>query len=192
MKRDRGQTLMRRIPPRAPRQSRGLPAAEPATCEDPETPVHILKPRTWHAALQDQYLLPEAKIVCDQQRLWLGSRSKHPQQTAKHCLSPCCCRLMLFNAANGKAPRGSQFCALHLVKRADGSDALLVLTTAASLRGARNPSAFCACPTVRPARSAPTGPSMHGTSLFASVWLMIFLLGSRPEYLLRRARQLSR
>jgi hypothetical protein len=37
-----------------------------------------------HAALQDQYLLPEAKIVCDQQRLWLDSRSKRPQQATKH------------------------------------------------------------------------------------------------------------
>jgi hypothetical protein len=63
---------------------RGLPAAEPSTRQNPETPVRILKARMRHAALQDQYLLPEAKIVCDQQRLWLDSRSKRPQQATKH------------------------------------------------------------------------------------------------------------
>ena len=32
--------------------------------------------------------MPEAKIVRDQQRLWLDSRSKRPQQTAKHLPLP--------------------------------------------------------------------------------------------------------
>ena len=68
-------------------EERGLPAAEPATRENPETPVRILKTRTRYAALQDYQLLPEAQIVCDQHRLWLDSRNKLPQQTAKHYLS---------------------------------------------------------------------------------------------------------
>jgi hypothetical protein len=46
-------------------EERGLPAAEQATRQNPETPVHILKVRPWLAALQDYQLLPEAKIVCD-------------------------------------------------------------------------------------------------------------------------------
>jgi hypothetical protein len=62
----------------------GLGPVEPATRQNPETPVHILKVRPWLAALEDYQLLPEAKIVCDQQRLWSDSRSKRPQQTAKH------------------------------------------------------------------------------------------------------------
>jgi len=37
--------------------------------------------------LQAYQLLPEAKIVCDLQRLWLDSRKKRPKQTAEHCLS---------------------------------------------------------------------------------------------------------
>src|SRR5262245_21808598 len=97
-------------------EERGLPAAEPATRQNPETPVHILKARPRLAALQDYQLLPEAKIVCDQQRLRLDSRSKRPQKTPKHCLSPCCRtarRLMLINAVNGNGPCGSQFCALQ-------------------------------------------------------------------------------
>jgi hypothetical protein len=65
-------------------EEKGLPAAEPATRQNPETSVRILKARMRLAALQDYQLLPEAKIVCDQQRLWLDSRSKRPQQTAKH------------------------------------------------------------------------------------------------------------
>jgi hypothetical protein len=59
-------------------EERGLPAAEPATRQNPETSVHILKARPWLAALEDYQLLPEAQIVCDQQRLWLDSRSKRP------------------------------------------------------------------------------------------------------------------
>jgi len=69
-------------------EERGLPAAEPATRQNPETTVHILKARPRPAALQDYQLLPEAKIVRDQQRLWLDSRSKRPQQTAKHLPLP--------------------------------------------------------------------------------------------------------
>jgi hypothetical protein len=65
-------------------EERGLPAAEPATRQNPETSVRVLKARTRLAALKDYQLLPEAKIVCDQQRLWLDRRSKRPQQTAKH------------------------------------------------------------------------------------------------------------
>ena len=64
-------------------EERGLPAGEPAIRENPETPVHIFKARPRLAALQDYQLLSEAKIVCDQQRLWLDSRNKRPQQTAK-------------------------------------------------------------------------------------------------------------
>src|SRR5215831_6203580 len=59
-------------------EERGLPAAEPATRQNPETTVHILKARPWLAALQDYQLLAEAKIVCDQKCLWLNCRSKHP------------------------------------------------------------------------------------------------------------------
>jgi hypothetical protein len=59
-------------------EERGLPAAEPATRQNPETSVHILKARPWLAALQNYQLLAEAKIVCDQKCLWLNSRSKHP------------------------------------------------------------------------------------------------------------------
>ena len=37
-----------------------MPVAEPATRQNPETPVRILKARPRLAALQDQQLLPEA------------------------------------------------------------------------------------------------------------------------------------
>jgi len=39
------------------------------------------------AALQDQQLLPEAKVIRDQQHLWPDSRGDYPQQTAKHSSS---------------------------------------------------------------------------------------------------------
>ena len=66
----------------------GSPAIEPPTRQNPETPVRaflvrILKARTWLAALQDYQLLPEAKIVCNQQRLWSDSRSKRPQANSE-------------------------------------------------------------------------------------------------------------
>jgi sulfur transfer protein SufE len=44
----------------------------------------VLEARPRRPALQDQQLLPEAKITGDQQHLWLESRSNSPQQTAKH------------------------------------------------------------------------------------------------------------
>src|SRR5262245_41141573 len=109
-------------------EERGLPAAEPATRQNPETTVHILKARPRPAALQDYQLLPEAKIVRDQQCLWLDSRSKRPQQTAKHCLCPCCrtaTSLMPFNAVNGNGPCGSQFCALQVLDRGEHDVALV-------------------------------------------------------------------
>jgi hypothetical protein len=65
----------------------GLPAAEPATRQNPETPVHILTAQPWLAALQDYQLLPKAKIVCDQQRLWSDSCSNRLQQTVALLLS---------------------------------------------------------------------------------------------------------
>jgi hypothetical protein len=65
-------------------EHRGSPADEPPTRQNPETPVGILDAWPWFASVQDQQLLPEAKIVCDQQRLWSDSRSNRPQQTAKH------------------------------------------------------------------------------------------------------------
>jgi hypothetical protein len=65
-------------------EHRGSPANEPPTRQNPETPVGILEAWPWFASVQDQQLLPEAKIVCDQQRLWSDSRSNRPQQTAKH------------------------------------------------------------------------------------------------------------
>jgi len=43
-------------------EERGLPAAEPATRQNPETSVHILKARPWLAALQDYQLLPETRL----------------------------------------------------------------------------------------------------------------------------------
>jgi hypothetical protein len=54
-------------------EERGSPATEPVHGNNPETPVRILKAWPWLAALQNQELLPEAKIVGDQQRLWLDS-----------------------------------------------------------------------------------------------------------------------
>ena len=59
-------------------EHRGSPA------KNPETPVGILEAWPWFASVQDQQLLPEAKIVCNQQRLWSDSCSNRPQQTAKH------------------------------------------------------------------------------------------------------------
>jgi hypothetical protein len=82
-----------------------LPVNEPPACENPETTVRIREAWPRLSALQDQQLLPEAKIVGDQQRLWLGSRSNRPQQTVKHFASPPSCwtsrRLMPFNVING-------------------------------------------------------------------------------------------
>jgi len=65
-------------------EQRGSPTNERSTCQNPETPVRILEARPWLAALQDQQLLAEAKIVCDQQQPWPHGGSKGPQQTAKH------------------------------------------------------------------------------------------------------------
>jgi hypothetical protein len=60
-------------------EHRASPANEPPTRHNPETPVGILETWTWFVSVQDQQLLPEAKIVYDQQRLWSGSRSNRPQ-----------------------------------------------------------------------------------------------------------------
>jgi hypothetical protein len=66
----------------------GSRANEPPTRENPETLVHLLEARPRRPALQDQQLLPEAKIIGDQQHLWLESRSNSPQQSAKHTPLP--------------------------------------------------------------------------------------------------------
>src|SRR5262249_31805676 len=94
-------------------EERGPPAAEPATRQNPETSVHILKARPRLAALQEYQLLPEGKIVRDQQSLWLDSRSKRPQQTAKHLPRPLLLTHQAADAVNRNGPCGSQFCALQ-------------------------------------------------------------------------------
>jgi len=95
-------------------QQRGMPPIQPATRQNPETPVRILKARTWLAPLEDHQLLPQAKIVCDQQRLWLDNRSNRPQQTAKHrALSPFLNRQeadAVSIASMTMGPCGSQLC----------------------------------------------------------------------------------
>jgi hypothetical protein len=54
-------------------EHRRSPADEPPTRQNPETPVRILEAWPWFAALQNHQLLPEAKIIRDQQHLfgWL-------------------------------------------------------------------------------------------------------------------------
>jgi hypothetical protein len=54
------------------------------------TPVGILKTWPWFASVQDQQLLPEAKIVCDQQRLWSDSRAIAHSKQRNIDLSPWC------------------------------------------------------------------------------------------------------
>src|SRR5262249_44206279 len=65
-------------------EQRGSPATEPPIRQNPKTPVRIREARPRLAALQDQQLLAEAKIVCDQQQPWPHRGSKDPQQTVKH------------------------------------------------------------------------------------------------------------
>jgi hypothetical protein len=69
-------------------EQRRAPTNEPPTYENPEATIRILEAWPWLAALQNQQLLPEAKIICDQQHLWSDSRSNRPQQTAKHSPLP--------------------------------------------------------------------------------------------------------
>src|SRR5215467_13523781 len=69
-------------------EERGSPAAEPPTRQNPETPVRFLKARPWRAALQDRQLLPEAKVIRDQQHPWPHRGSKGPKQPAKHSRLP--------------------------------------------------------------------------------------------------------
>src|SRR5262249_26509599 len=69
---------------RVSNEHRGSPENEPPTRQNPETTVGILLAWPWFVSVQEQQLLPQAKIVCDQQRLWSDSRSNRPQQTAKH------------------------------------------------------------------------------------------------------------
>jgi hypothetical protein len=59
-------------------EERGLPTAEPAARQYPETPVRIVKARPRLAALQDYQLLPKAKIVCDQQAPLVGQPQQAP------------------------------------------------------------------------------------------------------------------
>jgi hypothetical protein len=69
-------------------EQRRAPFNEAPTYENPEATIRILEAWPWVAALQNQQLLPEAKIICDQQHLWSDSRGNRPQQTAKHSPLP--------------------------------------------------------------------------------------------------------
>src|SRR5262245_43823046 len=69
-------------------EQRRAPINEPPTCENPEETIAILEAWPWVAALQNQQLLSEAKIICDQQHLRPDGRSNRPQQTAKHSPLP--------------------------------------------------------------------------------------------------------
>jgi hypothetical protein len=60
-------------------EQRGSPADEPPVRQAPETPVRIREAGPRLAALQDQQLLAQTKIVCDQQHPWPHGGSNGPQ-----------------------------------------------------------------------------------------------------------------
>jgi hypothetical protein len=85
--------------------------------------IRILEAWPWVAALQNQQLLPEAKIICDQQRLWSDRRRNRPQQTAKHSRPPPRCwtsrRLTLFNVINEMGLSDTNFAPFRGLAQAD-------------------------------------------------------------------------
>ena len=87
----------------------------PGTSNESRT-IRILEAWPWVAALQNQQLLPEAKIICDQQYLRPDGRSNRPQQTYIH-LSPFVGWQEVRSMLSMRKACGLQFCALQ----ADGA-----------------------------------------------------------------------